>query len=173
MTGMELIVSRMAEGVLHQMKNSAINEPVYGLIVCYSTESGTFPPWIAVGTERERVRMTEEDEHGLYAVLWSGDELEYFEPIEEIENDIQFVDDYAAWVEEAETGGMLPERMSALALRVCFELRKVRWPDIFPVTEDFVVLCNDQKCEWLAVNADVLLEEKQRHAWIQKGWLPN
>ncbi len=169
----DTLVTRMAEEIIKQVKGYALQEPVYGLIVCYSTENGAFPPWIALGTARERAQLSEEcDPEDLYALLWSGENLELYDPIEALEENTAFLDDYAAWLGEAESDGLLPERATSLALRVCFALAKADWPDICPVTGDFAVLCNDQKCEWLWDNAEVLLDEAQKHALREKYYLP-
>lgn len=173
MQGLEAtLIERMKDAIVAQLMDYQIREPVYTVVLTYCTELGEdLPPWISVGTQRERRAMLKEEEE-LDSILWNGELMELYDPVEALLEDVDFMDLCAQWSVENHGGGHPQERVTALMQRLCFALQKIDWQTVFPITDDFVVTACTQEGDWLAENMSVLLPPEQYEAFVKKGYVP-
>lgn len=155
----ERILARLESAILAMLREYEIAEPVYGVTVVDSTEPGEeLAPWIAVGTDRERRAFQKGDPAHMEELLWDGEALEIYDPVESVLEDLEFLDLCADWCLNARSGDHAEDKVTALMQRLCFRLQKADWRAVFPVTADFVVTACGKNGDWLHENMGVLLE---------------
>lgn len=167
----QAIVSALAEEIPAMLRGERIEEPVYAVILVYSVDPQEgLLPWIAVGTQREREAFLQDAEEP-DLLMWDGEALECYNPIEGLEEDAAFLDLCAQWKEQAIREGNWEGKITAMMQRACFALKKFPWKEVFPLTEDFVVTACTADGDWLQENLSVLLSQKEFDALVQKGCL--
>lgn len=165
------LIDEISEAIVAQLRGEHIEEPVYGVILVYTTQAEEeLCPWVAVGTQREREAfLREEEEPDL--LLWSGESLESYNPVESLLEDADFLDRCAQWKQEAHRDDRAELRITAMMQRICFRLMKYQWREIFPITEDFAITACTQEGDWLMDNMSVLLPKEQFDRFLEQGYL--
>lgn len=168
----QIILETLRREVCKQLISMKIQEPVYTVILTYSTENGEdLCPWVAVGTAREREFYERNVPEELYLVLWDSEGLEHLDPLEELIEDPNYLYLCESWQQEAQKTGLLKEKAAALMQRLCFALQKEDWSKIFPTTEDFVVVACTPEGDWLTENLSILLPKERYQAFVEKGYV--
>lgn len=166
------IIDKMSTAIFSMLKDYQLTEPVYSVILTYSTQTGEeFPPWVAVGTERERAAFIKQEPENANTLLWDGEVLEIYDPVEALLEDMDFMDACAAWSIEVHKGEHAEERITALMQRLCFALQAQDWSSVFPVTKDFVVTACTAEGDWLDENMRILLTDEQYANFVQNGYI--
>lgn len=165
------IIHTVSCAIVEQLRQRKITEPVYGLIVTYSVqEEDELCPWIAVGAQREREEiLRKEPSPGL--VLWDGEYLESFDPVESLLENGEFLDQCALWKQQAHAGEHAELLITALMQRICFALMKTDWKSVFPITEDFVIAACTYGGDWLIDNMSVLAGNETVERFLENGYL--
>ncbi len=174
-TAMEAeIVSRTADAVVSMLSDLQLEEPVYAVILMYHTgEAEEFLPWVAVGTERERREFLREDSENADCLMWDGEALEVYDPLESLLEDMDFMDLCAQWslAVFADPVRNPADVITALLQRICFTLQQRDLGRLFPVTDDFTVTASGPDGDWLLFNMQILLPEERFESFLKKGYL--
>ena len=173
------LLNRMQQAIVTMLKSYAITEPVYGVILTYGTGLGEdLPPWVAVGTQRERQAFLKDAPQEAMDLMWDGEVLEIYDPIEALEDDGEFMDTCAEWSIDAHRSRLVDgsaaasDKLAALMLRLCFSLNDIDWSKIFPTTADFVVTVCTTEGDGLWENMAMLLPPERYDEMAAKGYLP-
>lgn len=165
------IQEAMLKKIPELVKQAALDEPLYALLLCYTQEdfAAAWPPFLVWGRQSWREQTTQE--RGYY--LWAPDEIRGNSTEHELLLDC---DDEIASLCLRHKDLMSDKENYAsgkkVLLEVAKQLNELDWQSITAVTDDFVVVVADNSCEIDPIKDMKKYLSPERLALLKaRGWL--
>lgn len=143
-TLVENVRKGLVSAVVDRLRQAALTELVYCVVLAYHAVDRYFPPLLMIGRESYRrdimIHSGDEAHYSLYPPLEFLPELMLEVAVSSIETDCQLLEQQLMAAQDWDTATQVLRDVAA-------DLMRLPWQDVMPVTDDFVVFAVDAECD--------------------------